>query len=44
MGPKIEAAVHFLKGGGRRVIIAKLDEAVSALEGKTGTCVTADVT
>ncbi len=42
MGPKIEAAISFIEGGGERVIIARLDEAMAALEGKTGTHVTAD--
>ncbi len=42
MGPKIEAAISFIDGGGERVIIARLDEAMPALEGKTGTHVTAD--
>jgi carbamate kinase len=42
MGPKIDAAIGFLEGGGERVIIAKLEEAMPALEGKTGTHVTAD--
>jgi carbamate kinase len=42
MGPKIEAAVRFLDTGGKRVVIAKLDEAVSALNGDTGTHILAD--
>ena len=42
MGPKIDAALDFLEGGGRRVIIAKLDEAVKALNGETGTHVVAE--
>ena len=42
MGPKIDAAISFLEGGGKRVIIAKLDDAMPALEGKTGTLVLAD--
>ncbi len=37
MGPKIEGAVSFLEGGGVRAIIASLDNAESALSGKTGT-------
>ncbi len=37
MGPKIEAAVGFLEGGGKRVIIGRLDQAVPALEGEAGT-------
>jgi carbamate kinase len=39
MGPKIEAALAFLKGGGRRVIITAEDKLVPGLEGKTGTVV-----
>ena len=37
MGPKVEAAIHFLEEGGRRVIIGPLDRALDALSGKTGT-------
>lgn len=37
MGPKIDAAIRFLEGGGERVVIAALDEAMPALEGRTGT-------
>jgi carbamate kinase len=42
MGPKIEAAVRFLEGGGERVIIGQLDQAVAALTGETGTHIVAD--
>ena len=42
MGPKIEAAVRFLEGGGARVIIGHLDQAVAALTGETGTHIVAD--
>lgn len=42
MGPKIDAAIRFLENGGKRVIIAKLDEAVPALNGETGTHIEAD--
>jgi carbamate kinase len=37
MQPKIEAAIRFLEGGGKRVIISQLEEAMEALSGKTGT-------
>lgn len=37
MGPKIEAAIHFLEHGGERVIIGALEQARQALEGKAGT-------
>jgi carbamate kinase len=42
MGPKIEAAIRFLEGGGKRVYIAALEEAVPALRGEAGTCIHAD--
>lgn len=42
MGPKIDAALRFLEGGGERVIIAQLDEAMPALRGETGTHIVAD--
>ena len=42
MGPKIDAALRFLKGGGERVIIAHLEEATQALRGKAGTQIFAD--
>jgi carbamate kinase len=37
MGPKIDATIRFLEGGGERVIITDLDTAVAALEGEAGT-------
>jgi carbamate kinase len=37
MGPKVEAALKFIAAGGRRAIIAHLDEAADALAGKAGT-------
>jgi len=40
MRPKVEAAVAFLKRGGRRVLIAQLDQGLAALEGKAGTAIT----
>jgi carbamate kinase len=42
MGPKIDAALRFLEGGGERVIIAHLKDAMAALRGETGTHVVAD--
>jgi len=42
MGPKIEAAIRFLEGGGERVIIAHLEEALPALRGETGTHIFSD--
>ena len=41
MGPKVEAAIRFIEGGGERVIIAKLDQAMAALNGQCGTHVVA---
>jgi len=37
MKPKVEAAIDFLKGGGKRVVIAQLNELLPALQGKSGT-------
>lgn len=42
MGPKVAAAIQFLEGGGQRVIIAHIDEAMAALRGETGTHIVAD--
>ena len=42
MGPKVEAAIRFLEGGGERVIVAHLDEAMAALHGETGTHIVPD--
>jgi len=37
MAPKLEAALTFLEGGGDRAVIAHLEEATEALEGRAGT-------
>jgi carbamate kinase len=42
MGPKIAAAIRFIEKGGKRVVIARLDEAVPALKGETGTHIVPD--
>ena len=42
MGPKVQAAIKFINGGGKRAIIAHLDEALPALRGETGTHIVAD--
>ncbi len=42
MKPKVEAALNFLKAGGKRVIIAGLFDLQQALAGKTGTHILAD--
>jgi carbamate kinase len=41
MGPKVEAAIRFVEGGGREAIITSLDRTVAALAGETGTRVAA---
>lgn len=40
MGPKVKAALRFVKNGGQRSVIARLDEALEALEGRAGTQIT----
>lgn len=42
MGPKVEAAVHFVEGGGEKAIIAALHDGPAGLAGTAGTTVTAD--
>ena len=42
MGPKINAAIRFLEGGGKKAIICDLKLAMKALRGTTGTHITAD--
>jgi carbamate kinase len=42
MGPKVEAAAHFVEGGGERAIIAALHEGPAGLAGESGTTVTPD--
>lgn len=37
MGPKIRAALQFLDGGGRRVVITSIEQAAEAVLGKAGT-------
>jgi carbamate kinase len=37
MGPKIQAAIGFLEAGGRRAVIADLEDGPSALQGEAGT-------
>jgi carbamate kinase len=41
MGPKIDAAIRFIEGGGKRVVIGHMERAVPALLGETGTHVIA---
>jgi carbamate kinase len=42
MRPKVEAAVAFVRGGGRRAVIAHLGEGAAALRGETGTTIMGD--
>jgi carbamate kinase len=40
MGPKVEAASRFIRGGGRRAVICHLDEIAAAVAGRAGTAIT----
>ena len=42
MGPKVEAAIDFLRGGGERVVIGSIDEAFESVEGRAGTQIVSD--
>jgi carbamate kinase len=42
MGPKVEAAVGFVEGEGRRAFIGTLDDAPAVLRGEGGTAIVAD--
>jgi carbamate kinase len=42
MGPKIEAAIRFLEGGGRRVIVTSDEHLVDAVHGAAGTHIVPD--
>ena len=37
MGPKVNSALRFVRNGGQRAIIASLEEALEAIDGKKGT-------
>ena len=37
MGPKVEAAINFIKNGGKRAIITSIENAWKAMEGNAGT-------
>ncbi|NLJ26509.1 MAG: carbamate kinase [Deltaproteobacteria bacterium] len=37
MGPKVEAAIQFLEGGGKRAVICSIEDIMSAVDGKAGT-------
>ncbi len=43
MRPKVEAAVEFVRSGGRRAVIAHLEQGLAALRGETGTTVTEEM-
>ena len=42
MGPKIEAVIRYLRGGGKRAAIGALDQVVDVVAGTAGTQITAD--
>ncbi len=42
MGPKVLAAIRFIKNGGKQAIIAHLSQAYEALKGKAGTRIIPD--
>jgi len=42
MAPKVEAALRFVRGGGRRAVIARLDQGRKAVLGEVGTEILAD--
>ena len=37
MGPKVQAVIDFLEGGGRKAVITSLEKAYEAINGRTGT-------
>jgi carbamate kinase len=39
MAPKVEAAIAFVRSGGKRAVIARLDQGLEALNGKAGTTI-----
>lgn len=41
MGPKVDAAIRFIEGGGKRAIIGHLNEAMPAVLGESGTHIVA---
>lgn len=42
MGPKMDAAIRFIEGGGQRVVICSLENALPALRGEAGTQIVSD--
>jgi carbamate kinase len=43
MAPKVEAALSFVKAGGRKAMIARLDQGLDALNGIAGTTIENEV-
>ena len=37
MGPKVEAAVQFIRSGGKRAVITSIDDIEKAVTGRAGT-------
>ena len=42
MGPKIDAAIHFLESGGERTLISSVERVIDAVHGETGTWIYRD--
>lgn len=42
MGPKVEAALDFVRSGGQRAVIARLERGLEAVQGRTGTTIVPD--
>mgnify|MGYP001802917210 FL=1 len=42
MGPKIRAAIRFLEGGGKRVVITSIEHSAAAVRGEAGTLIVND--
>jgi carbamate kinase len=42
MGPKIDAALAFLDGGGKEVLITSPEALTAALDGRSGTTIVSD--
>ena len=42
MGPKIQAAIEFVRGGGREVVITSPEKVAEAMQGKAGTTIVPD--
>lgn len=41
MGPKVQAAIYYIENGGKEVVITSMEKLSEALQGKTGTLITA---